>query len=203
MKHAFLFILPLILSACVGSVQSLDVSDTTSNTAYLIVDVDATFDGSKVEGEALATHCILGARHFDSLDGVKGLSPVAKDTNKFIIYKAEPGRHSFDGIGCMAYKVLWNKNRVKTINPPLIVDVQPGTITYPGTLVVDWESEGFGGLDLINGGGGLDEDDGKLAMKRSDRSEAIKTKLRIENPALIGKFKFVTTKFESNPRIVQ
>ena len=210
MKHALLFVLPLILSACVGSVQSLDASNASPERGYLILDLDATFDGYRAKGSSFNTACFIGANNTSELDKKTGSNhsdldvAAVGDTYHFRILSTDkPGRYAFDTVSCLASKVLWNKTRKKYINPPLIVDIQPGTITYPGTVVIDWESEGYGGLDLINGGGGLDEDDGKLAMKRADRSEAIKTKLLIENPALIGKFKFVTTQFESNPRIVQ
>lgn len=210
MKKLFAVMVPLLLAACAGSVQELDVSTVSTDKGYLILDMDATFDGDHAKGKSFSTSCFLAATHTSELVKITGNDTTDLDVDAvgdsyhFRIASAQkPGRYAFDTVSCIAYKVLWNKVRKKYINPPLIVDIQPGTITYPGTLVIDWESAGFGGLDLINLGGGLDEDDGKLVMKRADRSAQIKSKLETENPALIKKFKFVTTTFETNPRILQ
>ncbi len=204
MDKYYLIAALFILSACVGNVKEMDVSSASAETAYLVLDVDATFDGNKSHGGSMSGRCGFGARGFDSLEKLDGLSVAAIDDGNFVVYKSlKPGTYSFDGFGCQVYKVLWTKSRSKRLDPPLEIELKAGEITYPGTVVVDWESEGFGALDVINGGGGLAEDGGHLVLKRDDRTDAVKRKLMELNSELMRKFNFTTTQFKDNPRIIQ
>ena len=203
MRKLWVLFIPWMLTACVTSVEGIDAAALSEETGFLVMDVEVTFDGEKVDPNALNL-CSLTGFTTDSVNALRDLKVTARDTFHFRIAKtAKPGKYSFDAINCRQHKVLWAKDREKRIDPPLVVDVRPGMITYPGTIVADWESEGFGALDLLNGGGAWADDKGSLVLKRENRSAQIKRMLEEKNPAWLEKFKFVTTTFEPNARLVQ
>lgn len=196
MKKFFIILICALTTGCVGSLKNLKTDSNGQDVGYLILHEDFTFDGDKHDG------CFI---YFSGDKSPKNTKVSAKDEeNTFRILTVPGGGKMYaEGINCIENKGLWAKARRKSFEPNLVLDVKPSTITYPGTIVGDWESEGFGVLDIINLGGGLVEDEGSLIMRREDRSNQVKNIIRKENPELLKKFKFLTIKFESNPNIIQ
>lgn len=195
MKKLFLMVLPLVLTACVGSVNEMKAEEHSPNSAFLVLDADFTFDGDRIR------NCFLQSATYMN---DPNLHIIAADDRRLRIIKLDHGgTYPITLVECLEYKVLWNKHRTKHLLNALIVKVEPGTITYPGTVVGDWESQGFGALDLLAGGGAAIDDGGSFAMKREDRTATIKAYLQEKNPDWFNKYKFVTKKFENNPSIVQ
>lgn len=194
MKQWLLAAACLSLSACVPTVSGIDADKFSEDSAFLVLDMDMTFDG------ASSSNCDMTTE----LPG-KDSERVAfqRDTHLTIMQIKKPGAYNIYGAQCMVYKVLWNKVRRKNFATPLMVNVEAGTITYPGTIVGDWDSESMRFKDLFNNGGAWTEDEGSLVLKREDRSAQIRAILEKENPAWLNKFKFTTKTFEPNDSIVQ
>lgn len=190
MKNILLLVFILPLAACAPKIKDIKADSFAKDTGLLIVSSDVTFDGEKKED------CVVGSN-------TKGVKLAANEDNLRVFSVAGGKEVSLDGMLCIENKVLYAKSRMKHFKPGLVVTAEPNAIVYPGTVVIDWDSEGFGLLDVLNGGGSLVEDDGSLAMKREGRSDEIKSKIQKDNPALLEKFKFVTKKFQENPNLIQ
>lgn len=198
MRNLILGLLVVSLSACVDKFKDIKAKELDENEKLVLIASDFTFDGNKEK------FCGLNVKDSPS---IYGLEIVAKDfienDNLTLFSLSKEKNLNFNHIGCFKTGLLYNKARRKNIEPGLSFKSQKGKIIYPGTVVVDWESEGFGFADLLNGGGAISEDEGSLIMKREDRSAEIITKIKEENPELLKKFEFKTIKFEENKNIIQ
>jgi hypothetical protein len=198
MKHISLLLLPLLLAACGPKhIEDVKADELPQGAAFLVLDAEITFDG------APHSLCSIGAMDTQETMNQKNLAAWNKEP-RLSILSVKPGKYSIQTINCLAFKGLWNKQRLQRFEPPLVVNVESGTITYPGTVVGDWNSEDMHlGDVLFNNGGLWAGDEGTLALKREDRSTEVKSVIEQKNPEWIKKFRFVTRSFENNPRIVQ
>jgi hypothetical protein len=176
MKPLILLFALFGLSACVNHIADVDSAKYTSNDAFLVLDTDITFDGKQ--------HALCDLSHGVGAEPA-GMERVAFESDpRLMIMKVTPGKYALGNVSCHAYKVLWNKVRVKNISPPLMVNVAPGTVTYPGTVVGTWDSEGMAAKDLFNGGGTWTQDEGSLTpsnVKTAPRKFLAGSRVRIHN----------------------
>jgi hypothetical protein len=191
MKKMLFLVLVLNLSGCITKIKDLKPKDLEGHNNIFIVDERVTFDGN--EGAT----CGITPYDFDDEFDYKLL---AMDENYRILNAKYSSNILFDGVGCFQPSFLYNKARRKHLPKALSVQTEAGKLIYPGTVVIDWDSEGFGVLDVINGGGGLAEDNGALAMKIEDRSEEVKEYIRSKNPELLEILEFKTKKFKLNKK---
>jgi len=194
MRNLLAAVLVLIAStACSPLLKDVKVDAIDNSKALVVLSNDFTLDGEG--GNALCTPQLGEGYKSEAVYnfGMQGML--------WLISYPKGGITEINGFVC----ALNDKTRKKTLNPPLLLKNASGEVTYPGTIVGDWESEGFGLADIVPFGiGGLNsEDNGSLQMKRVDRSDYVKSVFKEENPELLEKFKFRVKKFEPNPNIVQ
>lgn len=137
MRNLILGLLLIPITSCIDKFKDIKVAELKEDEKLVLIASDFTFDGNR------ENFCDVGNQDSYNNYGLELLAIDEAEYGRLLMFTSNRDEVIEDAVGCWKTGFLYNKARRKNIEPGLKFKPDSGKITYPGTIVVDWESEGF------------------------------------------------------------